>query len=229
MKKIAIIMLCFCLLPFCSLTVFAENSTESDFSNSAVISVIVPESHNLEVSAPDGISVYLDGEENDKFDIPRLSEPTFEIRSKNGEIISKVILNGDDITDKLVNGQYKLPPVYENLFLTVETKAADSSDNRDNNENGSVCSDKITTDNTSSDNEAITSDSPKTGDNRYISVYVLIMCTSLIFILGFYRKNKHKRLILISDRKGDWHKNIILANLYKTAKSKANGKLHNSS
>lgn len=122
MKKIAIILLCFCLLPFCSLTAFAENSTESDSSNSAVISVIVPESHSLEVSAPDGISVYLDGEENDKFDIPRLSETTFEIRSKNGEIISKVILNGDDITDKLVNGQYKLPPFYENLFLTVETK-----------------------------------------------------------------------------------------------------------
>lgn len=196
MKKIAIIMLCFCLLPFCSLTIFAENSTESDFSNSAVISVIVPESHNLEVSAPDGISVYLDGEENDKFDIPRLSEPTFEIRSKNGEIISKIILNGDDITDKLVNGQYKLPPVYENLFLTVETKAADSSDNKDNNGNDSVLSDKNTTDNAYSVNEAITeaitSDSPKTGDNRYISVYVLIMCTSLIFILGFYRKNKHK-------------------------------------
>ena len=36
----------------------------------------------------------------------------------------QILWNGEDVTDKFANCRYKLPPVYENLALKVETKAA---------------------------------------------------------------------------------------------------------
>ena len=125
MRRLAVLGLCLCLFPYCALTAFAEDTTTSTApQNDAVISVSVPSAHTLTVTAPDGVTVTLDGVSGNNFNIDRLSEPTLAVSVPDGQEIVKIVLNGEDITDKLVNGQYKLPPVYENLALEVETKAA---------------------------------------------------------------------------------------------------------
>ena len=123
MKRLAVLGLCLCIFPYCAMTAFAEDTAPPN--NNAVIEVSIPSEHMLTVTAPDGVTVTLDGVSGNNFNVERLSEPTIAVNIPDGQEIVKVVLNGEDITDKLVNGQYKLPPVYENLALEVETKAAE--------------------------------------------------------------------------------------------------------
>ncbi len=123
MKRLAVLALCLCLFPYCTMTAFSEETTLTASADGAVISVSVPNAHTLTVTAPDGVTVSLDGVSGNNFSVERLSEPTIEIKTPDGMEIVKVTLNGEDITDKLVNGEYTLPPVYEDLALEVETKA----------------------------------------------------------------------------------------------------------
>lgn len=123
MRRLAVLGLCLCIFPYCALTAFAEDTTTSTApKNDAVISVSVPSAHTLTVTAPDGVTVMLDGVAGKNFNVERLSEPTLALIIPDGQEIVKIVLNGEDITDKLVNGQYKLAPVYENLALEVETR-----------------------------------------------------------------------------------------------------------
>lgn len=125
MRRLAVLGLCLCIFPYCALTAFAEDTTTSTApQNDAVISVSVPSAHTLTVTAPDGVTVTLDGVAGNNFNVERLSEPTLAVNIPDGQEIVKIVLNGEDVTDKFANGQYKLPPVYENLALEVETKAA---------------------------------------------------------------------------------------------------------
>lgn len=125
MKRLAVLGLCLCIFPYCGMTAFAEDTTSTAPKNDAVISVSVPSAHTLTVTAPDGVTVTLDGVSGNIFSIDRLSEPTLAVNIPDGQEIVKIVLNGENVTDKFANGRYKLPPVYENLALEVETRSVE--------------------------------------------------------------------------------------------------------
>lgn len=202
MKKIAVILLCFCLLQFSFLAAFAKTPNENNSNGDAVISTTVPDYHKLtvKVSTDGSAYVYLNGETNDSFGIERLSEPSLEINTAKDYEISKVVLNGKDITNEVINGKYKLSPVYEDLLLEIETKAIPNTDVSSNTSGDTSSNTSSTNSNTSSDSSGATStntdvnntnnDVAKTGDSRNLGAYMILLSLSLIAIFAVV-KYKH--------------------------------------
>lgn len=112
MKKMMILLLSFLLLCSISITAFAEEAT---------ITANVPDSHTVTVTA-EGAEVFCNGQEDSRFIVDRLSEPTVLIRAESGKEITQVLLNSEDITSQIKGGYYTFAPVYENQVLTVTTK-----------------------------------------------------------------------------------------------------------
>ena len=97
----------------------------------ATIGTVVPDSHRLTVNVTGNADVTVDGKEGTEFEIERLSQPVIEIKAKDGEKLTKVLVNGEDITDKLKDGKLTLDPIYEDMTLDIqvetETLSGDSS------------------------------------------------------------------------------------------------------
>ena len=89
MKKIAALLLCFCMLSLSSLSAFAQAVTQDEEQKGATVSVTVPDSHTLTVNA-DNAQVFYNGQSADSFDMERLSEPRILIRPENGYRVTKV-------------------------------------------------------------------------------------------------------------------------------------------
>ena len=106
-------------------TLISDNNLEVRTENAA-ITTTVPNDHTINVTAMGNAEIRINGDKGSTFSVERLSEPTLEIKIPDGEELVKAVLNGEDITDKLANGKYTLPPVYENIKLEVETKTKDS-------------------------------------------------------------------------------------------------------
>lgn len=121
MKKIAVMLLCLCLIAAFPLTAFAQ-VTGSDGDNTSVIKTVVPSQHKISFSV-EGVEVILDGESGTEFTVDRLSKPTITFKPKDGKRISKVLLNGEDITDKITDGSYTLESVYQDIVISVTTEA----------------------------------------------------------------------------------------------------------
>ena len=119
MKKLTALLLCFLLLCTCSVTAFAAEQ-EAEETNT-VISVTVPDSHKITVTA-DSARVFYEGVSGEEFTVGRLSEPRFLIRAESGKVIKSVMLNGEDVTDLLRGGYLDLVPVYEDKVITVITE-----------------------------------------------------------------------------------------------------------
>lgn len=115
MRKLTVLLLSLLLL-LCSipLTAFAQNS---------VITTTVPDSHTITVAAG-GADVFCDRQPGNLFVVDRLSQPTLLIRAVSGKAITRISLNGEDITDQVKGGFYTLEPIYENKTLTVVTRDA---------------------------------------------------------------------------------------------------------
>ena len=118
MRKIAAFLLCLCLLSVGSVTAFAKNVSQDDEGGSAVISVTVPDSHTLTVSASHA-QVLCGGQWGESFSVERLSEPRMLIRPEDGYKVTKVTLNGEDVTEAVIGGYYTLGPVYEEKELAA--------------------------------------------------------------------------------------------------------------
>ena len=116
MKKITALLLCFLLLCMCSVTAFATEP-EAEKTNT-VISVTVPDSHKITVTA-DSARVFYEGVSGDSFTVERLSTPRLLIRAESGKVIKTVMLNGEDVTAELHGGYLDLVPVYEDKVITV--------------------------------------------------------------------------------------------------------------
>lgn len=131
MKKLAAMLLCLSMLSAGALTAYAEEEPNTALGE-ATIGTVVPDSHNITITVTGNANVTVNGKEGSEFDVERLSEPVIKITAKDGEKITKVLLNGEDITDKLVDGKLTLDPIYEDkaLDIQVETEAlpVDSSE-----------------------------------------------------------------------------------------------------
>ena len=119
MKKITALLLCFLLLCTCSVTAFAAEP-EAEETNT-VISVTVPDSHKITVTA-DSARVFYEGVNGEEFIVERLSEPRLLIRAESGKVIKSVMINGEDVTEELHGGYLDLAPVYEDKEITVTTE-----------------------------------------------------------------------------------------------------------
>ena len=119
MKRLTALLLCFLLLCTGSVTAFAAEP-EAEETNT-VISVTVPDSHKITVTA-DSARVFYEGVSGDSFTVERLSTPRLLFRAESGKVIKTVMLNGEDVTAELHGGYLDLAPVYEDKVLTVTTE-----------------------------------------------------------------------------------------------------------
>ena len=119
MKRITALLLCFLLLCMCSVTAFAAEA-EAEETNT-VISVTVPDSHKITVTA-DSARVFYEGVSGEEFTVERLSTPRLLIRAESGKVIKSVMLNDVDVTAELHGGYLDLTPVYEDKVITVTTE-----------------------------------------------------------------------------------------------------------
>ena len=119
MKRLTALLLCFLLLCMCSVTAFAAEP-EAEETNT-VISVTVPDSHKITVTA-DSAKVFYEGVSGEEFTVGRLSEPRLLIRAESGKVIKTVMLNDVDVTAELHGGYLDLAPVYEDKVITVTTE-----------------------------------------------------------------------------------------------------------
>ena len=116
MKKITALLLCFLTLCTCSVTAFAAEP-EAEETNT-VISVTVPDSHKITVTA-ENAKVFYEGVSGEEFIVERLSEPRLLIRAESGKVIKSVMINGEDVTEELHGGYLDLDAVYEDKEITV--------------------------------------------------------------------------------------------------------------
>jgi len=116
MKRLTALLLCFLLLCTCSVTAFAAEP-EAEETNT-VISVTVPDSHKITVTA-DSARVFYEGVSGDSFTVERLSTPRLLIRAESGKVIKSVMLNDVDVTAELHGGYLDLDAVYEDKVITV--------------------------------------------------------------------------------------------------------------
>ena len=119
MKRLTALLLCFLLLCTCSVTAFAAEP-EVEKTNT-VISVTVPDSHKITVTA-ENAKVFYEGVSGDSFTAPRLSTPRLLIRAESGKVIKSVMLNDVDVTAELHGGYLDLDAVYEDKVITVTTE-----------------------------------------------------------------------------------------------------------
>ncbi len=119
MKKIAALLLCFLLLCTSGVTAFAAEP-EAEETNT-VISVTVPDSHKITVSA-ENAKVFYEGVSGEEFTVERLSTPRLLIRAESGKAIKSVTLGGVDVTALLHGGYLDLAPVYEDKVITITTE-----------------------------------------------------------------------------------------------------------
>ena len=119
MKRLTALLLCFLTLCMCSVTAFAAES--EDEITTAVISVTVPDSHKITVTA-ENAKVFYEGVSGEEFIVERLSEPLLLIRAESGKIIKSVMINGEDVTEELHGGYLDLDAVYEDKEITVTTE-----------------------------------------------------------------------------------------------------------
>ena len=178
MKRLAAVLLCVSLLLFCSMTAFAEEPAAK--TDNAVITATVPQYHTITVTVDSNVEVRVNDEKGSTFNVERLSEPTIEIKIPDGVELAKAVLNGEDITDKISNGTYTLPPVYEDLHLVVDTKTkettTDTTSSKNENGNSSVTSSNVT--------------SPKTGNGAVVIPLISMMFIEMFFIALTLRKKE---------------------------------------
>ena len=119
MKRLTAMLLCFLTLCTCCVTAFAAEP-EDEETNTA-ISVTVPDSHTITVTA-ENARVFYEGVSGEEFIVERLSEPRLLIRAESGKVIESVMLNDVDVTAFLHGGYLDLDAVYEDKVITVTTE-----------------------------------------------------------------------------------------------------------
>lgn len=119
MKKLTVLLCALALLCSFCLPVFADNE-----KSTVTITTTVPSTHTITVKQADGAAVTCNGKSGTTFTVERLSQPQLLVRPDSGRVLTRVLVNGADVTASVQDGSYTLPAVYEDLTLQVETGAA---------------------------------------------------------------------------------------------------------
>ena len=115
---------------FTTLSVLAADAGSSSNFQST-ISTTVPDSHNIRVEKSHA-DVVIEGEEDqsdgnkDNFVVDRFAKPKIQITPEKGWKVSRMLLNGEDVTEQFKDGYLTLEEVCEDLTLVIET-AEDTS------------------------------------------------------------------------------------------------------
>ena len=115
-KKLTVLLCALALLCSFCLPVFADSTV--------TITTTVPSTHTITVKQADGAAVTCNGKSGTTFTVERLSQPQLLVRPDSGRVLTRVLVNGADVTAAVQDGSYTLPAVYEDLTLQVETDAA---------------------------------------------------------------------------------------------------------
>ena len=115
-KKLSGLLCALALLCSFCLPVFADSTV--------TITTTVPSTHTITVKQADGAAVTCNGKSGTTFTVERLSQPQLLVRPDSGRVLTRVLVNGADVTASMQDGSYTLPAVYEDLTLQVETDAA---------------------------------------------------------------------------------------------------------
>ena len=118
-KKLTVLLCALALLCSFCLPVFADNN-----ESTVTITATVPSTHTITVKQADGAAVTCNGKSGTTFTVERLSQPQLLVRPDSGRVLTRVLVNGADVTASVQDGSYTLPAVYEDLTLQVETDAA---------------------------------------------------------------------------------------------------------
>ena len=112
---------------FTTMSVLAADAGSSSNSQST-ISTTVPDSHNIRVEKSHADVVIEDQIEGniDNFVVDRFAEPKIRITPEEGWKVSRILLNGEDVTEQFQDGYLTLEEVCEDMTLVIET-AEDTS------------------------------------------------------------------------------------------------------
>lgn len=106
------------LCSFC-LPAFADNN-----DNTVEITTTVPTTHTITVARVDGAAVFFNGQSGTTFTVDRFDQLQLLICPDSGRVLTRVLVNGEDVTALVQGGYYTLPAACEDLTLQVETTAA---------------------------------------------------------------------------------------------------------
>ena len=123
---------------FMTMSVLAADAGSSSNSQST-ISTTVPDSHNIRVEKSHA-DVVIEGEEDqiegkedqiegniDNFVVDRFAEPKIRITPEEGWKVSRILLNGEDVTEQFQDGYLTLEEVCEDTTLVIDTAEYTSS------------------------------------------------------------------------------------------------------
>ena len=119
MKKLAGLLCALALLCSFCLPVFADNN-----DNTVEITTTVPTTHTITVDRVDGAAVFFNGQSGTNFTVDRFDQLQLLICPDSGRVLTRVLVNGEDVTALVQGGYYTLPAACEDLTLQVETTAA---------------------------------------------------------------------------------------------------------
>ena len=106
MKKLTGLLCALALLCGFCLRVFADNN-----DNTVKITTTVPSTHTITVAQSDGAAVFCNGQSGTAFTVERLSQPQLLVRPDSGRVLTRVLVNGADVTGSVQGGYYTLPVV----------------------------------------------------------------------------------------------------------------------
>ena len=201
---------------FTTMSVLAADAGSSSNSQST-ISTTVPDSHNIRVEKSHA-DVVIEGEEDqiegniDNFVVDRFADPKIQITPEKGWKVSKILLNGEDVTEQFKDGYLTLEEVCEDLTLVIETaedtsggeskdpdKEKDPGKNPDKDKDTNKDTNKGTTGNGNGQDSGKKTPMNKlknrmavvTGDETRPMLYVLAMMAAGVFVvLVLRRKSK---------------------------------------
>ena len=179
MKKLTVLLCALALLCGLCLPVFADSTVK--------ITTTVPSTHTITVAQADGAAVTCNGQSGTTFTVERLSQPQLLVRPDSGRVLTRVLVNGADVTASVQDGSYTLPAVYEDLTLQVETAAAPQTATPP--AQATTSSPQATT--PPAQTAAPTFRIPQTGDAaRPALLLVLALCSAVLLVLLWRKKDK---------------------------------------
>lgn len=118
MKKYIALLAAVCSFLLLPLSVLASQN------QSGTIGTTVPAEHTVTIEADHAFALYTEGSKGQSaaYLVPRFSEPEFELSVEDGYSITRVLVNGQDVTTQVTDGILKLSSVNKDQTITIETK-----------------------------------------------------------------------------------------------------------